>query len=74
MDDVVSDLASGRGFASVDELVSRGVQYVLAVPPVDPELEVALDSAPGLLRVANPGQSALWRVELAAGRVHGSSP
>ncbi len=69
MDAVVSDLASGRGSAPVDELVSRGVQYVLAVPPVDPDLEVALDSAPGLLRVSNPGQSSLWRVELAAGRV-----
>jgi hypothetical protein len=69
MDAVVADLASGRGSAPVDELVSRGVQYVLAVPPVDPKLEVALDSAPGLLRVSNPGQSSLWRIELAAGRV-----
>lgn len=69
MNAVVSDLASGRGSAPVDELVSRGVQYVLAVAPVDHKLEVALDSAPGLLRVANPGQSSLWRVELAAGRV-----
>jgi hypothetical protein len=69
MDDVVSDLASGRGFAPVDELVDRGVQYVLAVPPVDSDLEVALDSAPGLLRIANPGDASLWRVELDAGRV-----
>lgn len=69
MDLVVSDLASGRGFAPVDELVARGVQYVLAVPPVDADLEVALDSAPGLLRIANPGDASLWRVELDAGRV-----
>ena len=69
MDLVVSDLASGRGFAPVDELVARGVQYVLAVPPVDADLEVALDSAPGLLRIANPGDASLWRVERDAGRV-----
>ena len=47
LDDVVSDLASGAGSAPVDELADRAVQYVLAVPPVDPDLEVALDSAPG---------------------------
>jgi hypothetical protein len=74
LDEVVSDLASGRGFAPVDELVSRGVQYVLAVPPVDSDLEVALDSAPGLLRIANPGDASLWRVELDAGRVSVLSP
>lgn len=69
MDLVVSDLASGRGLAPVDELVDRGVQYVLAVSPVNPDLEVALDSAPGLLRIANPGDASLWRVERDAGRV-----
>jgi GT2 family glycosyltransferase len=74
LDEVVSDLASGRGFAPVGELVSRGVQYVLAVPPVDSDLEVALDSAPGLLRIANPGDASLWRVELDAGRVSVLSP
>ena len=74
MDPVVSDLASGRGFAPVDELIDRGVQYVLAVAPVFPELEVALDSAPGLLRVANPGDASLWRVESDAGRVGLLSP
>ena len=45
------------------------MQYVLAVPPVDPNLEVALDSAPGLLRVANPGESSLWRIERPTGRL-----
>ncbi|MEO8106307.1 MAG: glycosyltransferase [Actinomycetes bacterium] len=74
MDVVVSDLASGRGFAPVDELVARGVQYVLAVPPVDADLEVALDSAPGLLRIANPGDASLWRVERDSGRVQLLSP
>ena len=69
LDDVVSDLASGAGSAPVDELADRAVEYVLAVPPVDPDLEVALDSAPGLLRIANPGDASLWRVEQATGRV-----
>ncbi len=65
----MSDLASGAGSAPVDELADRAVQYVLAVPPVDPDLEVALDSAPGLLRIANPGDASLWRVEQPTGRV-----
>ena len=69
LDDVVADLASGRGSAPVDQLAQYAVQYILAVAPVDPALEVALDSAPGLIRVANPGESSLWRVEVSAGRV-----
>jgi hypothetical protein len=69
LDEVVSDLASGRGAAPVDELTERAVQYVLVVPPVASNLEEALDSAPGLLRIANPGESALWRIQQATGRV-----
>ena len=69
LDEVVADLASGRGAAPVDRLAQYAVQYVLAVPPVDPTLETALDSAPGVLRVANPGQSSLWRIERPAGRL-----
>jgi hypothetical protein len=74
LDEVVSDLASGAGSAPVDELADRAVQYVLAVPPVDPDLEVALDSAPGLLRIANPGDASLWRVEQPTGRVRVLDP
>ena len=66
---VVSDLASGRGSAPVERLSDYAVAYVLAVPPVDPELETALDSAPGVLRIANPGLSSLWRIENPTGRV-----
>ena len=69
LDAVVADLASGRGSAPVDELSDRAVQYILAVPPVDEDLEVALDSAPGLLRIANPGDSSLWQVQEETGRV-----
>ena len=69
MDAVVSDLASGRGAAPVAELADRAVQYILAVAPVAEDLEVALDSAPGLLRVANPGDASLWRVEDDTARV-----
>ena len=69
LDEVVADLASGRGTAPVDRLAQYAVQYVLAVPPVDPALEIALDSAPGVLRVANPGDSSLWRIERSTGRL-----
>lgn len=69
LDAVVADLASGRGSAPVEELAQYAVQFILAVAPVDPTLEVALDSAPGLLRVANPGESSLWRIDAPTGRV-----
>ncbi|HVQ18426.1 MAG TPA: hypothetical protein VMT27_05240, partial [Actinomycetes bacterium] len=69
LDDVVSDLASGRGAAPVDELADRAVQYILAEPPVDSDLEVALDSAPGLLRIADPGDASLWKLQDDTGRV-----
>jgi hypothetical protein len=69
LDEVVADLASGRGTAPVDRLAQYAVRYVLALSPVDPSLETALDSAPGVLRVANPGSSALWRIESPTGRL-----
>jgi GT2 family glycosyltransferase len=69
LDEVVADLASGRGTAPVDRLAQYAVRYVLAVAPVDTTLETALDSAPGVLRVANPGTSALWRIESPTGRL-----
>ena len=69
MNEVVSDLASGRGAAPVEDLADRAVQYILALAPVDDDLETALDSAPGLLRVAGPGDSSLWRVQEDTGRV-----
>ncbi|HVQ18467.1 MAG TPA: glycosyltransferase family 2 protein [Actinomycetes bacterium] len=74
LDSVVADLASGRGSAPVDRLTQYGVQYILALPPVEPSLETALDSAPGLLRVANPGEASLWRVERPAGRLRVVEP
>ena len=58
---------------SMKERVIYGVksflQFVLVSPPVDPTLETTLDSVPGLVRVANPGESSLWRLELPTGRV-----
>jgi hypothetical protein len=71
---VVSDLASGRGSAPVAELADRAVQYILVVPPVDEDLEAALDSAPGLLRIANPGDASLWQLQVDTGRVRLLSP
>ena len=69
LDDLVAELASGRGSAPVDRLAQYAVQYILAEAPVDPSLEVALDSAPGLLRVSNPGESSLWEVGTETGRM-----
>ncbi len=69
LDVAVSEVASGRGGTAVTDLTRYAVRYVLLAAPVDPQLESTLDSVPGLVRVANPGDAGLWRIELPAGRL-----
>jgi hypothetical protein len=69
LDGLVADIASGRGGVAVAELSGYAVQFILVSAPVDPGLEATLDSVPGLLRVANPGDAALWRLDRPTGRL-----
>lgn len=69
LDAVVSELASGRGGTSVTDLTRYAVKYVMLAAPGDLDLQSTLDSVPGLVRVANPGDAGLWRIEVAAGRL-----
>jgi hypothetical protein len=69
LDELVGEIASGRGGVAVGELARYAVQFVLVSPPVDPTLETTLDSVPGLVRVANPGGQSLWRLQLPTGRL-----
>lgn len=69
LSDAVAQVGSGRGGAVVERLSAYAVRYVLLTAPVDPQLETTLDSVPGLVRVANPGDDALWRVAPPAGRL-----
>ena len=74
LDATVSDVASGRGGSAVTDLTRYAVRYILLAAPVDAQLESTLDSVPGLVRVANPGDAGLWRVELPAGRLQLLTP
>ena len=65
----VSEVTSGRGGSAVTDLARYAVRYVLVSAPVDLQLESTLDSVPGLVRVANPGSDALWRLEQPTARL-----
>jgi hypothetical protein len=62
LDALVSQVASGSGVVPAEDLGQYAIRYVLVPAPVDADLERALDSVPGLSRVANPEGSALWQV------------
>jgi GT2 family glycosyltransferase len=62
LDSLVSQVASGSGVVPAEDLAQYAIRYVLVPAPVDADLERALDSVPGLSRVANPEGSALWQV------------
>jgi hypothetical protein len=63
LESLVEDLASGSAGDDVPaRLATYGAGYVLVVPPADPTLASALDSAPGLERLAATDGSALWGV------------
>jgi GT2 family glycosyltransferase len=62
LDEVVSDLASGRGGVEAARLSSYAVKFVQVDRPVPQRLADRLDAVPALTRVGAPGGGALWRV------------
>lgn len=62
IDDFVADLASGRGGGEVDALRSYGVRYVKLTPDSSRSIVPALDSEPGLRRLASAEGEVLWRI------------
>lgn len=62
IDDFVADLASGRGGGEVDALRSYGVRYVKLTPESSRSIVPALDSEPGLRRLASAEGEVLWRI------------
>lgn len=74
LDEVVSDLASGRGGDAAADLLPYGVRFVLLGQPVDATLAEAIDAVPGLVRVSAPDRSALWKVRYPSGRVRIVTP
>jgi len=62
IDGYVADLASGRGGGEVDALRSYGVRYVKLAPESSRSIVPALDSEPGLRRLASAEGEVLWRI------------
>lgn len=74
LDALVEDLASGSAGDDVPaRLATYGAGYVLVTPPADPDLSRALDSAPGLERLAATDGSALWGVSGGPSRLRAQS-
>jgi GT2 family glycosyltransferase len=73
LDDVVTDLVSGRGGADASALVDFAVKYVYLPPTADPGLTEVFDTLPGLTRASAPEGGAMWQVagEIARVRVIG---
>ncbi len=62
IDEFVAALASGRGGGEVDALRSYGVRYVKLTPNSSRSVVPALDSEPGLRRLASADGEVLWRI------------
>jgi len=62
LDRYVADLASGRGGGEVDALRSYGVRYVKLASDSSRSIVPALDSEPGVRRLASAEGEVLWRI------------
>ena len=70
LDAVVADLASGSGGDAAARLVPYGVRYVMVSRPRGTHLVRAVDGVPGLVPIAAPGGSVVWRLSYPSGRLH----
>lgn len=62
LDEFVAALASGRGGGEVDALRSYGVRYVKLSAGSSRSIVPALDSQPGIRRLASADGEVLWRI------------
>lgn len=69
LDQVVADLASGRGGDAAARLVPYGVRFVLMSRPLDRALARAVDAVPGIIRVSGPSGTILWRLDYPSARL-----
>ena len=69
LDDVVRDLAAGRGNSTAERLSTYGARYVAAPAGADPDVVARLDGTTGLSRVSVEGSTKLWRAVAPAGRL-----
>jgi len=62
--DTIGGLLSDSGQDQTDRLADLDIGSILLLAPAPDSATVALDTAPGLVRVATPNGGVLWRVEL----------
>jgi GT2 family glycosyltransferase len=74
LDTTVRDLVAGTGGDQPQRLASFAARYVVARPPIDPELTRILDTTPGLTRLSQEDGTALWRNDRTAARLTLRSP
>ncbi|MFF4276790.1 glycosyltransferase [Streptomyces sp. NPDC001536] len=63
LDKVVANLVAGSGADQSDELGKFAVRYVLVHKGAPREVARVLDATPGLTRLSQQNESALWRVD-----------
>jgi GT2 family glycosyltransferase len=66
---LVGDLVSGRGDAVAPRLSDFAIRYVEVRTPVAASVSEALDTVPGLERLASSSDHALWRLALPTARL-----
>jgi hypothetical protein len=69
LDQIVTEIVTGRGQDEIDQLADYAIRYVLLTSPVDGNLVRTLDGVPGLSRVSVTEGNALWRLEAPAARL-----
>ena len=74
LDKVVANLVAGSGADQADELGKFAVGYVLVRQGAPREVTRVLDATPGLKRLSQQNDSALWRVDQDVARVGSGGP
>jgi GT2 family glycosyltransferase len=69
LDQIVTQIITGRGQDEVDQLADYAIRYVLLTSPIDGDLVRTLDGVPGLSRISVTEGNALWRIDAPSARL-----
>ncbi|HEX7269927.1 MAG TPA: hypothetical protein VF256_21235, partial [Streptosporangiaceae bacterium] len=69
LDQIVTQIITGRGQDEVDQLADYAIRYVLLTSPIDADLVRTLDGVPGLSRISVTEGNALWRIDAPSARL-----
>jgi hypothetical protein len=74
LDQIVTQIVTGRGQDEVDQLADYAIRYVLLTSPIDGDLVRTLDGVPGLSRISVTEGNALWRIDAPSARLRIIAP